>query len=264
VRLARAGHGRQIASFPHFPQARRRFLPSVEKPTDSARQRGDDRQQPFRLGASTQRGSSCALGEHENEMQMNARAKPTQSEFVADSRHAKPSVDPPAIRLADLKNDLFRNGRPSLGGLDPLGSLGRLDPLSFARYLITFSVGLAVALAWQSYSGATREAASLKAISLDRESLRQSIDRIATSQEQMTRSIERGIERGIDRLAASQEETTREISDLQTVEQFLLDRVSALPQRPAPSAAGKFVLRPPVQTPHRRASDPGPEGTEQQ
>jgi hypothetical protein len=198
---------------------------------------------------------------------MNARPRPTRSEFVADSRHVKPSIDPPAIRLADLKNDLLRSGRPSLGNLDPLGSLGRLHPLTFARYLITFSVGLAVALAWQSYSGATREAASLKAISLDRDALRQSIDRIATSltasQEQMTRSIERGIDRGIDRLAAGQEETTREISDLQTVEQYLLDRVSALAQRPAPSAAGKFVMRPPAQAPHRRI-DPGPESTEQE
>jgi hypothetical protein len=200
-------------------------------------------------------------------MQMNVRPKPTQSEFVAGPRHAEPSVDPPAIRLADLKNDLFRSGRASLGNLDPLGSLGRLDPLAFARYLITFSVGLAVALAWQSYSGATREAASLKTLSLDRDAVRQSIDRIATnlatSQEQMTRSIERGIERGIDRLAAGQEETTREISDLQTVEQYLLERVSALPQRPAASAAGKFVLRPPAQAPRRRAGDPGSEGTEQ-
>jgi hypothetical protein len=76
-------------------------------------------------------------------MQMNVRAKPTQSEFAADSRHSKPPLDPPAIRLADLKNELFRSGRTSLGNLDPLGSLGRLDPLAFARYLITFSVGLA-------------------------------------------------------------------------------------------------------------------------
>jgi hypothetical protein len=199
---------------------------------------------------------------------MNARPEPTQSEFVADSWQVKPSVDPPAIRLADLKNDLFRSGRPSLANLDPLGSLGRLDPLTFARYLITFSVGLAVALAWQSYSGATRDAAALKAISLDRDALRQSIDRIATSlatsQEQMTRSIERGVERGIDRLAAGQEETTRQISDLETVDQYLLDRVSALSQRPAPSAAGKFVLRPPAQAPHRRTGDPSPEGTEQE
>jgi hypothetical protein len=207
------------------------------------------------------------LGKHENEVQMNARPQGTQSEFVADSWRGKQSVDPPAIRLADLKNDLLRSGRSSLGNLDPLGSLGRLHPLAFARYLITFSVGLAVAMAWQSYSGAMREAASLKTISLDRDALRQSVDRIAasltTSQEQMTRSIERGIERGIDRLAAGQEETTREISDLETVEQYLLDRVSVLSQRPAPSAAGKFVLRPP-QTPRRRAGDPGPEVTEQE
>jgi hypothetical protein len=30
----------QTKSFPHFPQARRRFLPSVEKPTDSTGKRG--------------------------------------------------------------------------------------------------------------------------------------------------------------------------------------------------------------------------------
>src|SRR5215475_6628373 len=75
-------------------------------------------------------GTSCLLGEHENEMQMNARPKPAQSEFVADSWHVKPSVDPPAIRMADLENDLFRSGRSSLGNLDPLGSLGRLHPLA--------------------------------------------------------------------------------------------------------------------------------------
>lgn len=194
---------------------------------------------------------------------MNARPKPTRSEFVADSWRVKPSVDPPAIRPADLKDGLS-SGRQSLGNLDPLGSLGRLDPLAFARYLITFSVGLAVALAWQSYRGATREAASLKTISLDHDALRQSIDRIAASlaasQDQMARSMERGI----DRLAASQEETTREISDLQTVEQYLLDRVSALAQRPAPAAAGRFVLRPTPQAPRRRAGEPGAEVAEQE
>ena len=185
---------------------------------------------------------------------MNARPKPRQSEFVEDS-WLRPSVDPPAIRLADLKNDQFRGGRPSPGDPDPLGRLGRLDPPAFARYLITFAVGVAVALAWQSYSHATREAASLKAISLDRDALRHSIDRIATSvatsQEQSTRrierSIERGIERGIDRLAAGQEQTIGQISDLQTVEQYLLDRISALPQRPAPSTVSKLV--PPPQAP---------------
>jgi hypothetical protein len=174
---------------------------------------------------------------------MNARPKPRQCEFVEDAWPVRPSIDPPAIRLADLKNDQLRSGRPSPGNPDPLGRLGRLDPLTFARYLITFSVGLAVAFAWQSYGDATREAASLKAISLDREALRNSIDRIAasvaTSQEQSMRRIERSIDRGIDRLGAGQEQTMQEISDLQTVEQYLLERISMLPQRPAASTVSR-------------------------
>ncbi len=155
-----------------------------------------------------------------------------------------PSVEAPAIRLADLKNDQLPSGRPSLSNLDPLGSLGSLEPLAFARYLITFSIGIAVVLAWQSYGNATREAASLKAISLDRDTVRQSLDRIATSvatsQEQMTRRIERSI----DRLAAGQEQTTRQISDLQTVEQYVLDRISRFRRdRPLPRCPSPFCGR---------------------
>ncbi len=60
---------------------------------------------------------------------MSARPKSTQSEFDEDSLHLKPSVEARAIRLADIKNDQLPSGRPSLGNLDPLGRLGRLDPL---------------------------------------------------------------------------------------------------------------------------------------
>src|SRR6266446_3062083 len=169
---------------------------------------------------------------------MSARPKPAQSEFLDDSLPVKLSAEPAPIRLADLKNDQLPSGRLSLGNLDPLGGLGRLEPLAFARYLITFSIGVAVALAWQSYGNATREVAALKAISLDRDAVRQSLDRIATSvatsQEQMTR-----------RIAAGQEQTTREISDLQTVEQYILDRLSTLQTRLAPTTASKPVLRSP-------------------
>jgi len=176
---------------------------------------------------------------------MSARPKPAQSEFLDDSLPVKLSGEPAPIRLADLKNDQLPSGRLSLGNLDPLGRLGRLEPLAFARYLITFSIGVAVALAWQSYGNATREVAALKAISLDRDAVRQSLDRIATSvatsQEQMTRRIERSI----DRLAASQEQTTRQISDVQTIEQYVLDRISTLPPRSAPTTVSKPVQRSP-------------------
>ncbi len=61
---------------------------------------------------------------------MSARLKPAQSELVEDTLLVKPSVEAPAIRLADLKND--PTGRSSLGNVDPLGRLGRLQPLAFA------------------------------------------------------------------------------------------------------------------------------------
>jgi hypothetical protein len=183
---------------------------------------------------------------------MSARPKPAQSEFLDDSLPVKLSGEPAPIRLADLKSDQLPSGRLSLGNLDPLG---RLEPLAFARYLITFSIGVAVALAWQSYGNATREVAALKAISLDRDAVRQSLDRIATSvatsQEQMTRRIERSI----DRIAAGQEQTTREISDLQTVEQYILDRLSTLQTRLAATTASKPVLRSP-QVPMMRSNIP--------
>lgn len=187
---------------------------------------------------------------------MSAKPKPRQSEFVEDAWLVRPSIDAPAIRLADLKNDQLRSGRPAPGNPDPLGSLGRLDPLTFARYLITFSIGVAVAFAWQSYGDSTREAASLKAISLDRDVLRNSIDRIAasiaTSQEQSTRRIEHSIDHGIDRLATGQEQTMHEISDLETVEQYLLEKISMLPQRPAASTVSRPVAaspQAPIQAP---------------
>jgi hypothetical protein len=180
---------------------------------------------------------------------MSVRPRPTQAEFFEDSSLLRPSVEAPAIRLVDLRNDQFPSWRHSLGNLDPLGSLGRLDPLAYARYLITFALGLAVALAWESNGGATREAAALKAISLDRDAVRQSIERIATSvaasQDEMRRSIERSIELSIDRLAAGQAQTEREISDMQTVEHYLLDRISTLPPRPASTTVSKPVPRSP-------------------
>jgi len=187
---------------------------------------------------------------------MSARARPIQSEYLdEDPLPPKASVEAPPIRLADLKNDQFPSWRPSLTDLDPLGRLGKLDPLVFARYLITFSIGIAVTLAWQSYSNATREAALVKAISLDRDAVRQSLDQIATSvatsQEQMTLRIERRIER----LAAGQEQTTRQINDVQTFEQYVLDRISTLPPRSAPTTVSKPVQRPP-QIPMARSDIP--------
>jgi hypothetical protein len=59
---------------------------------------------------------------------------------------------------------------------------------------------------------------------------------IATSQEQITRSV--------DQLAASLEQMTREIAKLQAVEQYVLYKNSDPPPRPAPAQVPKPVPRP--------------------
>jgi hypothetical protein len=134
------------------------------------------------------------------------------------------------------------------------------------RYLITFCIGAAATLAWQSYGGAALETVAnsypqlrlvapratpiannvpnmialapqaapfpdgqqLNAMSLDLAAIRQSVDRIVSSQERVAL--------GVDQLRAGQERVTREITKLQAVEQ---PKNSEPPPRPARAAAPK-------------------------
>ena len=189
---------------------------------------------------------------------MSAMPSPAQSGFSEGSLPVKPSVEAPAIRPADLQNDRSPKRR------QPLGVRG---PLAIARFLITFCVGVAATLAWQSYGDAARELIAssypqlgwlapkpapnapnapdmsalavptapspdqqqLNAVSLDLDAMRQSVDRIAASQEQITRTV--------DQLAAGQEQMAREISKVQAIGQYMLYKNSDPPPRPAAGAA---------------------------
>src|SRR4029077_6519927 len=135
------------------------------------------------------------------------------------------------------------------------------------RYLITFCIGAAATLAWQSYGDAALETVAnsypqlrfvapratpiannvpnmialapqaapppdgqqLNAISLDLAAIRQSVDRIVSSQERVAL--------GVDQLRAGQERVTPEITKLQAVEQQ--PKNSEPPPRPARAAAPK-------------------------
>jgi septal ring factor EnvC (AmiA/AmiB activator) len=170
-------------------------------------------------------------------------------------------------------------------------------------FLITFCVGIAATLAWQTYGDTAREmiassypqlewlaprptpaaqnadgvialaapAASfsdqqqLNAMALD--AVRQSLDRIAAGQEEITHSVDRiapGIDAGqeqvtqsigriaasqeqiarsIDRLTAGQEQMTREITKLQEIAQYFLYKNSEPPPRPAPAPARNPIPR---------------------
>jgi hypothetical protein len=200
---------------------------------------------------------------------MSAMPSPAQSEFSEGSLPVKPPAEAPAIRPADLKNGRSAKRQQSLGVR---------VPLAIARFLITFGVGVAATLAWQSYGDAAREmiataspqlgwlappAASvaqsapdaiepaatraaaadpqqLNPVSLDLDAVRQSIDRIAAGQEQMTRTV--------DQLAAGQEQMAREINKLQAIEQYMLYKNSEPRATAAPAPAPKPVPRP-AQTP---------------
>jgi len=198
---------------------------------------------------------------------MSAIPSPTQSELSKGSLPVKKSlVDVLTIDPADLKNEQLQSERQWLGKQAPLA-------------LITFCIGVAATLAWQAYGDAGREMIAssfprlgwlapraapvarntpdmiapvaptapssdqeqLNAMSLDLDAVQQSVDRIATSQEQMTRSVDRiaasqaQITRTVDQLAAGQEQMTREITKLQAIEQYILYKNSEPPApKPVP------------------------------
>jgi hypothetical protein len=94
-----------------------------------------------------------------------------------------------------------------------LSWLGKLAPLVFARYLVTFFIGVIAALAWQSYRDVTREGLSATApANLDL------------------------VRRSIDRLAA-------EIIKVEAAEQDILDKISTTPSRPTAAAVRNSVPR---------------------
>jgi hypothetical protein len=198
---------------------------------------------------------------------MSAMPSPAQSEFSEGSLPVKPPAEAPAIRPADLKNDRSPKRQQSLG---------MRAPLAIARFLITFCVGVATTLAWQSYGdtaremianaspqlswlapqaapvaqsapdaiepAATRSVAAdpqpLNPVPVDLDAVRQSVDRIVAGQEQITRTV--------DQLAAGQQQMAREINKLQAIEQYMLYKNSEPPPRPAsaPAPAPKPAPRP--------------------
>src|SRR5258707_9737696 len=95
-----------------------------------------------------------------------------------------------------------------------LSWLGKLAPLVFARYLITFFVGVAATLAWQSYRDATREQ-TIAAAPASLDLVRQSVDNLAI-----------------------------EITKLQAAERDILNKISVPPPQPVASPGRKPVQSP--------------------
>jgi hypothetical protein len=172
---------------------------------------------------------------------------PAQSEISRSTLPVKKLVEVVAIDPANLKID------------QPQGERSRLGKRALlALALITFCIGVAATLAWQSRGDAARKAIAsvfpqlgwsapqaapvmqdapdifvpaasaapppdqpqLTAVPLDLDAVRQSVDHIAAGQEQMTRSVER--------IAASQEQMARTVGQLTAGQEQLTREIAKL------------------------------------
>jgi hypothetical protein len=170
---------------------------------------------------------------------MTAMPSPAQSEVHAGLLPVEPSIEAPPVSPAEVKIDRLPNRLPSRV---------KRASLALVRFLITFCIGIASTLAWQSYGDVARamiasshpqlgwfapqaepvgqnapgmiapaapiapslDRQQLNAMLLDLDAVRQSIDRIATS----IAADQVQTTRSADRIAIRQEQIT------QSVDQF--------------------------------------------
>ena len=162
-------------------------------------------------------------------------------------RVAGPSIDA-TLHSAELKDDRFQRVRPSFA---------RRASRALARFLITFCIGVAATLAWQSYGDAAREMIASSSPQLGwlapqaAPVAQTAPDMIAPAapaapspDRQQLNAMSLGLavlRQSVDQLAAGQEQMTRDIAKLRAAEQDILDKISAPPPRPAAAPARKPV-----------------------
>src|SRR5260370_42666838 len=184
---------------------------------------------------------------------MASTLRRAQSDFPEDQWSNETSVDP-KVRQGDLdlRRDRFSSKRPSLG---------KRASRAVVRFLITFCIGVAAALAWQSYGDAAREMIAssspqlgwlapqaaplaqtasdivapaaprapspdlqqLKAMLLDLAAARQNVEQLAAQ------------------FAAGQQQMAGDIATLRAAQQDILHKISPPPPRPAAIPARKPV-----------------------
>ena len=175
---------------------------------------------------------------------MNSTISPAISDFASDLRSIRPSVDA-ALR------------RPSLG---------KRAARSLARFIILFCLGVAATLGWQSYGDALREliassSPQLGWLASQAAPLAQSpSDTAAATPPAVVPSPELAqlkemafgfalVRQKVDQLAATQQQMAGDIGRLAADQQELLHKISAPAPRPAPAPARKPV---PLSSPEAR------------
>jgi hypothetical protein len=180
---------------------------------------------------------------------MGAMPSRAQSESYKELLPVELSIEAPAVCAADLKNDRFANEQPSFG---------KRASRPVISFLITFYIGVAATLAWQSYSDAARQivaslspqlgwlapqSAVAKTVPDTIEQITRSVDRIVAASQEQSGASQEQIRRSVDQLAAGQQQMTREIIKLQAISQYGLYKNSEPPPRQASAPAPKPVTR---------------------
>jgi len=191
------------------------------------------------LARSGDYGRFVSIQPGEGEMPMTSTLSRTRSDVSTRLWGAEPSMDEPPFRAA---NDQFPSKRPSL-------QKGASRVL--ARFLITFCIGVAATLVWQSYGGAAREMIASSSPQLSwlapqgapfaqtRPEKMVAPALAAPSSDQQQLNAITLMQQSIDQLAAGQQQMTREITKLRAAEQEILDKISVPPPRPAAAPAHK-------------------------
>lgn len=183
---------------------------------------------------------------------MASTLSPIRSKFSANRWPDDPSDDT-IFRSAEPKDHsrFLRKGP----------SLGKRASRVFARFLITFSIGVGATLAWQSYGDAAREMIAYSSPQLAWLAPREPVARAAPDVvaaaapaapaldpkqiEAMSLSLA-AVRQRMDQLAAqlafNQQQMVGEIAKLQSTEREILHNVSAPPPQPAAALARKPVL----------------------
>ena len=163
---------------------------------------------------------------------MGAMPSRAQSESYSGFLPIELSVEAPSVFTADLRSERFANEQPCQENSRP-----------FARSLITFCIGVAATLTWQSYNDLAKKiiagwspqfawlAPQAPVARIVPDTIEKIIARIgdrivaniAAGQEQISRTV--------DQLAAGQEQMTREMIKLEAISQYGLAKNLEPPPR---------------------------------
>src|SRR5712671_2835031 len=208
---------------------------------------------------------------------MSAMPSPAKSEFYAGLLPVEPSEPPPRVRPTTLENDQSQNNRQP--------SLRKRASRAFSRFLITFCIGGASTLAWQSYGDAARamiansypqlgwlapqaepvaqnvpettapvalsfDQEQLNAMSVEFDAVRQSIDRIAASMTAIQEQMSRGADPIANSIVANQEQMTRSVDRIAAGQEQMTREITKL------QAVEQYVLYKNAEPPPRSAPAP--------